>query len=34
MHFSNFENLNLQEETQIFYTNLAGNGIHGIYKGN
>lgn len=34
MDFSDFENLNIQEETDIFFTNLSGNDFKGIYKGN
>jgi hypothetical protein len=34
MHFSDFENLNIQEETEISFTNLTGTDFNGIYKGN
>jgi hypothetical protein len=34
MHFPDFENLNIQEETEITFTNLTGTDFNGIYKGN
>jgi hypothetical protein len=34
MHFSNFENLNIEEETEISFADLTGNEFNGIYKGN
>ncbi len=34
MHFSNFENLNLEDGDIIFFTNAAGEGFNGVYRGN
>ena len=34
MHFSDFENLNIEEETEFSFTNLTGTNFNGIYKGN
>lgn len=34
MHFSNFEDIKLQADDQIFFTDLRGHGFHGIYMGN
>lgn len=33
MHFADFENLNIQEETEISFTDLTGTDFNGIYKG-
>lgn len=34
MHFADFENLNIQEETEISFADLTGADFNGIYKGN